>query len=288
MNNVKVSIIMSTFNDSAYIKLAIDSVLQQTFSNWEFIIINDASSDKTEEIVENFAKQDKRIRYYKNVKNKGLVANLITGVYKANGEYIARIDGDDEWVNKNKLKQQITFLEKNQDYGLVGAWANIIDTAGNQILKTKNPVNDIDIRNYILIENCFFHSSVVIRKKVLDKVGGYNISIKTAEDYELWLKIGLASKIYNIPACLINYRINPNGINSTMYNTQLNETIKIIQTFKYYYPNYFLSLILWYMRKYVPPKIKLLASDLLKNEYILENIRSLKKLFLSMHYNLSL
>ncbi len=282
MKTPTVSIIMSTFNDALYIKRAITSVLQQTYTDWEFIIINDDSKDTTEKIVTQFAKIDSRIKLFTNATNKGLVKNLIAGVEKSKGKYIARIDGDDEWIDMNKLKKQIEFLEKNPDYGLIGTWANIIDTQGNLILQTKNPSTDSEIRNYLLIENCFFHSSVVIRKSILKKVGGYNPYYFTTEDYNLWLRIGVISKMYNMPEYLINYRINPNGINSTKYHFQLDETIKLVKDFRHEYPNYAMGIVLWRLRKYVPQKVKTVASTILKNNIVIDILRQIKKALLTL------
>src|SRR5579862_1875855 len=105
MKSPKISIIMSTYNDGLYIKQSIESVICQSFSDWEFIIINDASNDDTEKNIKNFTSIDKRIKLFTNTKNKGLVKNLINATQKARGKYIARIDGDDTWIDRNKLQK---------------------------------------------------------------------------------------------------------------------------------------------------------------------------------------
>lgn len=276
-----VSIIMSTYNNALYINKAIDSVLKQSYTDWELIIINDASYDGTEKIVNIYCKKDKRIKLYSNKENCGLVANLIKGISISKGTYIARIDGDDMWIDKNKLKKQVNFLNRNSDYGVVGSWANIIDTLGKKLLETKYPTTDQEIRNYILIENCFFHSSVLIRRTMYDAVGGYNSALQTTEDYNLWLKIGLVSKMHILPEYMINYRINPSGVNSTKYAFQLEETYKVVKDFKKSYPNYDIGLVLWYLRKYVPKRIRILASNILKNNYILGVLRQIKRRLLN-------
>lgn len=273
---------MSTFNDSGYIGESIKSVLNQTFTNWELIIFNDASTDDTGTIIKKFIQKDNRIKYFKNSKNMGLVVNLIKGISKSGGEFIARIDGDDTWLDRDKLKKQIEFLVENQEYGLVGSWARVIDSENNIVSFTKNPVTDHDIRRYYLMENCFFHSSVMIRKTVYEKAGGYDPNIKTAEDYDLWLRIGKISKIYNIPEYLISYRINPKGINSTKYNFQINETISLIKKFKDHYPNYKKALFFWHLRRFVPKKIKSAFSDILKSKYLLNRSRDIKSKMLNV------
>lgn len=279
MNKPAISIIMSSYNDSFYIKEAIESVLQQSFTDWEFIIINDASTDNTAQIIHGYANKDKRIIVIQNIENKGQTESLIIGFNRANGEYIARIDGDDEWVDKNKLLKQVNFFKNNPEYGLVGSWAYIVDKKGNRTTFGRSPVEDEDIRNYMLIENCFFHSSVIIKKSVIEKVGYYNQKIKYSQDYELWLRIGLSCKMYNIEEYLINYRMNPNGISSTNYNLQLRETFDMVRKFRNYYPHYKKAILLWYLRKYIPKKIKTIISNRLKNRYI---ARKVKQLFINL------
>src|SRR5690349_19431428 len=110
MKKPVVSIIMSTFNNGKFVHEAIERVLLQTYKEWEFIIINDASKDDTKKTIESYIKRDKRIRFYSNKTNKGLVTNLTVGINRSKGIYIARIDGDDKWIDKNKLKKQVAFL----------------------------------------------------------------------------------------------------------------------------------------------------------------------------------
>lgn len=283
MKNPTISIIMSSYNDERYIALAIESVLKQKYQDWEFIIINDDSTDNTENIIQKYASKDRRIHLISNENNKGLVANLVKGVDVSKGKYIARIDGDDIWVSTYKLEKQIEFLENNSEYSLIGSWANIVDEQGKLQYKTKNPNTDKEIRNYILIENCFFHSSVLIRKSTYEKAGGYNLKIKTSEDYDLWLKIGKISKMFNIGEYMIGYRNNSIGINATKYDFQLKETINLIHKYKNFYPNYKLGLMLWYSRRFVPKKIRVLASSILKNKLIIGQLRLIKKTFLSIN-----
>src|SRR5258707_12860853 len=103
MSNPTVSIIMSTYNDAAYVREAIESVLSQSFTDWEFIIINDASTDNSDEIIKEYSNSDNRVKYFINAKNIGQTANSIIGVNLAMGKFIARIDGDDIWIDKDKL-----------------------------------------------------------------------------------------------------------------------------------------------------------------------------------------
>lgn len=112
---------MSTYNDGTFISECIDSVINQDYQDFEFIIINDASTDDTDELIKSYS--DERIVYVKNDSNKGLVRNLNKGLELAKGEYVARIDSDDKWLDTAKIMSQVDFLEANPDYGLVGSSA---------------------------------------------------------------------------------------------------------------------------------------------------------------------
>jgi glycosyltransferase involved in cell wall biosynthesis len=256
MNLPIVSIITSTKNNAASIKEAIESVLHQTYKNWELIVINDNSSDNTAEIVEQYANNDKRIMYYKNDVNLGLTASLNDGLKKAKGEYIARLDSDDIWIDREKLADQVTFLNTHPHYGLVGSWAYTIDTQGKRISDRIYPIKDKDIRNYLLLENCFIHSSVVMRRSVVEKINGYNELFKYAQDYDLWLRIAKTSKVYNLPKFSVYYRINTKGISQTKYDEQLAETIAIVKKNRRAYKHYFPSIIFWNIRAYIPKNVR--------------------------------
>lgn len=260
----KVSIVMSTHNDAAYIKYAIESVLQQTFSDWEFIIMNDKSTDNTEEIIKRYCNMDKRLKYFKNVTNIGQTKSLNKGIKLAKGKFIARIDSDDIWTYEKKLKEQVSFLENHQEYGLVGSFWNIINEKNQNLSKITYPYSDENLRKYILIENCFVHSSVLIRKSILNLVGDYNFKCDWAQDYDLWLRIGKVSKLYNIPKFMVDYRINPKGMTQSNYKKQLQDTYTVVKQYKQDYPNFLKGYLLWHLRAYVPKRLKVKVSNILK------------------------
>ncbi len=268
-----VSIVMSTYNDERYISKAIKSVVNQTYVNWEFIIINDNSSDKTEYIIFSILKSDPRLVYIKNKKNLGLTANLNKGIKKAKGKYIARIDSDDIWTAKSKLNKQVKFLNSHLDYALIGTWAQVINENNQKLYVLKYPIDDKEIKKVILRENCFLHSSVLIRKEDLKDVGYYNSNNETSQDHELWLELGRRRKLCNIPQILIKYRLNSEGTSRTKRIKQLNETIKAIKKNRHYYPGFTIAWILWNTRKFYPRWFSREFSMELK-----DNIRSVLKL----------
>lgn len=230
---------MPVYNGDQYIEQAIESVLNQSFSDFEFIITDDGSTDRSHEIVNSFAKQDPRIKIFKNEKNLGVQKSLNRGLEKSRGDFIARIDHDDIWCDKDKLKKQIEFLEQNPDYALVGTGVICIDLNGKKINSIQHKNTDQEIRNHILLLNQFAHPSILIRKKALSEIGSYSEDkkYKNVEDYELWLRIGKKFKFANLPDYSIKYRLNPNGITLKKQFKQRLTGLILSMEYAKFYPN---------------------------------------------------
>lgn len=245
-----VSIILPTYNGGKYIKRAIESVMTQTFSEWELLVIDDGSTDDTERIVKEFASKDSRIIYLKNEKNLGIQKTLNRGLKEAKGEYIARIDDDDEWVDKDKIKKQVEFLESKPDHVLVGTGVIVIDENNNELFRYLLPESDKDIKGRILGKNCFVHSSVMFRKLTALEFGGYDESTSTRhiEDYDLWLKLGTVGKFANLPLYAIKFTQRSGSISGKNKIEQFKKNIKLIKTYKNKYPNYLGAFIRSYAR----------------------------------------
>lgn len=258
---------MSTYNDGIFIEQSIDSVINQSFKNWELIIINDASADNTDKIITMYAKKDKRIRYIKNKMNKGLTTNLNLGIGLAKADLIGRLDSDDVWEDRSKLEKQIKFILQNSDYGLVGSFATAIDTTGHNLFQIQFPVEDGEIRKKMLSRNCFIHSAVILRKNLLNNVGNYDISHTYLEDYGLWLKLGKISKMYNFPDIMVKYRIDPQSITQSKYYKQIDTVIKLIKEEKENYPNYGSAIIIWRLRKLYPFWFRSVLSNKIKSVF---------------------
>lgn len=252
MKNPKVSIILPSYNSASYMRETINSVLAQSFTDWEFIIIDDASSDTSAKIIQDYCKNDKRIKFYVNKKNLGLSKTLNKGIDLAKGEFIAEIDDDDIWMDKTKLQKQYEFLLNNSDYGIVGCFAHAVDTNGKKLFKIKYPAEDVNIRKIVLRHTCIVHSSILIRKQTLIDIGKYSPLYPYAQDYELFLRIGTVSKLHNIPEFMVHYRINPKGLSRTKYREQHNQLIKIVKKYRKFYPGFFTGYMFWTIRKFYP------------------------------------
>lgn len=210
--NVKISVIMSAYNAADYIETSVQSLLVQTYANFELIVIDDCSRDATGEILEKLAKHDPRIILIKNNVNEGLTKNLNKAFRHSNGKYIARMDSDDI-ARYDRLEKQAKYLDIHTDIDICGSWAYRIDEKGVGHIKLKPKVNDCEIKARLVCGNFIVHPSVMMRREVLKKTP-YDESYRTIQDYKLWIDCW-DMKFHNIPECLMYYRDNKKGISRT-------------------------------------------------------------------------
>lgn len=253
-----VSIILPTYNWKAgWLSESIDSVLNQTFKDFELIIINDASTNDIEKTIKEYEKKDSRIVYLKNEKNLKLTKTLNKWIKSSKWKYIARIDDDDIRTTKDKLEKQVKFMEDNQDYWLCWAWVVVtINEEGEELYRTNTRLSDSEVRKHFLQSNQFAHSSVMIRKSILDEVWIYNPDYNKAEDYELWCRVWIKSKFTNIKNIGINYRINSKWVTRKNFFYQKKLTFKICLKYRKYYPNIYKAIIFRFWDFIIPEKIK--------------------------------
>ncbi len=202
----KVSVILPAYNSARFIRPAIESILAQTFTDFEFIIIDDYSKDNTWELIEEYARRDSRIVPLRNERNLNLANSLNKGIAAARGKYVVRMDHDDISMPP-RIEKQVEFLEANPDVGILGSSIEIIDEQGEAIGLRKYNVTDESIRKNIFLYSPFCHPATVIRKDVLDKVGNYDHDLNPAEDYELYFRIGMCAKFANLEEILLRYRV---------------------------------------------------------------------------------
>tara|TARA_B100000886_G_scaffold95631_2_gene63393 strand:- start:8572 stop:9603 length:1032 start_codon:yes stop_codon:yes gene_type:complete len=188
-----ITVLLCVFNGEIWLRECIESILNQTYKDYEFLIIDDGSNDKSLSIIKEYAEIDKRIKYISHY-NIGLTESLNKGLKEAKGEWIARIDCDDISLPQ-RLELQLNYvLTKN--FGIVGCQSIIIDKKGSNKKKFFIPVkNDIIYFNLIRQKRFFSHSSVLFNKKLVLNLGGYRKCMKKAQDYDLWLRISEISKL---------------------------------------------------------------------------------------------
>jgi glycosyltransferase involved in cell wall biosynthesis len=195
----KVSVLMSVYNGEAYLRQAIESILNQTFGDFEFIIVDDGSTDRSPEILAACAKQDDRIRRLQNDSNLGLIASLKKGIGFAQGEYLARQDADDISLPR-RFESQVAFLDQHPDVGVLGTWMmNVEENGRRRIWET--PLTDALIRWSLLFATSMVHASVMMRRSLLDEDDPYRPEMPHAEDYDLWVRLSEKTRFANLPAC---------------------------------------------------------------------------------------
>ena len=224
MANAKLTVLMSVFNGERFLKKAVGSVLSQTFSDFEFLILDDCSTDNTWNILTNF--HDSRIRLIKNSVNMGLTRALNKGLGLARGEYVARMDADDISLPE-RLQRQKTFLDKNRNIAMVGCWVEVIDENGQKTKRVNFPIVPYLLRWRLLLINTFAHSAVMFRKDAALGVGGYSEKLRYAQDYDLWSRISINWDVANIPNVLVQWRFWKEGISAVQAKKQEEATKQI-------------------------------------------------------------
>lgn len=206
-----VSVIIPAYNAESYVKDAMDSILSQTYTNLEVIVIDDGSTDNTVSIINEF--KDERIRFVRNEGNRGIIFSLNYGLSLSRGKYIARLDSDDIAL-KDRIAKQVRFMENDNSFGICGTFFKTIDENGKILQNVRFPSNARDAKTYLLLHNCFCHSSVLMRAELVQKLR-YAEAFVICEDYELWSRIANVSNIANLPEFQTLYRIHGTNISIT-------------------------------------------------------------------------
>lgn len=203
---VNVSIVLPAYNAELTIGEAIQSIIDQTYSDWELIVINDGSSDDTENVVRTFS--DKRIRYYANDSNRKLIYTLNRGLRLATGKYIARMDADDICY-PDRLAKQVSFMNAHPSVIVCGTQIEYFGSKLTNYRKLRFPCENKELKSKLAISTCFAHPTVLIRRVVLEKNNvKYDDNFKNAEDYSLWIDLSPFGEFANLPEKLLKYRIS--------------------------------------------------------------------------------
>lgn len=238
-----VSIIIATKNGERFIERAIRSVLRQEGVVLEVVVVDDASTDGTANIVRSITQEDARVKYFYREKNEGPGKARNFAIAQAKGEYIAVIDDDDEWPDVNKLQEQVGFLNAHPDRVLVGAArVDIVDEEAKKLFEQQYPKSDADIRATILSRNYFTHSGVLYRRHVFEQLGGYK-DMRLAEDYDLWLRMGSVGKFANLDTFRINWTYRK-GSASALKKWKMNlMTLRLVWAYRKQYPHVVRALV---------------------------------------------
>ena len=212
-----VSVLLPTYNGAKTLHRAILSIIQQSFQDWELIIVDDGSTDETSNVISSFS--DSRIHSIRHEDNRGLVQALRTGTELCTAPLIARQDQDDV-SHKDRLLIQTSYLIEHPEIGIVGTWAEVVDEFKNEkqniVKHLRHPRHHGNIRWVVLFNSPFVHSSVVIRREILESLGGYSETslLTPPEDYELWSRLLNTYLAANIPQYLLVYQQTASGMSS--------------------------------------------------------------------------
>lgn len=232
---------MPAYNAEKYIERAIKSILNQTFRDFELIIINDASEDNTFKILQRYPRIDNRIRIINNETHLLIAASLNKAVDMAKADIVARMDADDI-SEPNRLDLQYSFMKKHPDVAVLGANVTIIDKDGNNISKREYPTTNEGLKKIMFLYSPFAHPVVMFRKKLFLEFGGYDLKMVPCEDIDLWFKIGSKYKFASLPKSVLKYTILPDSSsNKNLRSLELlGFEIKIRAIRKYgYKPNFY-------------------------------------------------
>ena len=231
-----VSVLMTVYNGERYLRKAIESVLSQTFRDFECIVIDDASTDGSKSILSSFT--DNRLRIFRNLTNIGLTLSLNRALDLARGRYVARMDADDV-CQPARFEKQVYFLESHADIGLIGCGVTTIDESGNRIGDWLCPQDDVAIRWQMLFESPFAHPAVMLRRQILvaNRLT-YDSAFRVAQDYELWTRLLNHTKGANLSELLLEYRIHNDSASSRRGDEQRSNQLKVgLRTFASWVPN---------------------------------------------------
>ena len=206
-----VSVVLPVFNGEASLPLAIESILTQDIDDWELILIDDASSDSSADVIRRYASRDPRISPIYHTENLGLTVSLNEGIAAARSNLVARMDADDESL-PSRLRIQRDFMDANPQVAVAGSWVYNMGASRAFDRLVRLPTSPIEVAETLPRENCIYHPSVMLRRDVVVAAGGYRTEFSNAQDYDLWLRLSRQHALANIPEALLRYRFSVDGL----------------------------------------------------------------------------
>lgn len=269
-NNPKVSIITPAYNTERYVGDAIESILSQTFTDFEYIIIDDCSKDATWDIIQDYVKKDSRIIALRNEKNLGIAGNRNKGLREAKGKYVVWQDSDDISLPQ-RVEHQYQFMEVNPGMGIVGGYLQFFNEYGDTGIRKYKP-DDVSLRRKIFRYSPVGQPGAMVRKKCFDEIGEFDLRYPPAEDLDISFRIGSKYTFANLQEVVIKYRENSNSATFTKLKTIELNTMIIRKKYSKGY-GYTMSWVdkvynfLQYLSIYIiPSRVKIWLFDLIRNK----------------------
>jgi glycosyltransferase involved in cell wall biosynthesis len=240
----RVSVLMLTFNRPQFLSRAVESVRAQDFAGWELLIVHDGPNEETARIAAGWAARDPRIRHIRRIVPGNIAEANNHGIREARGEYIAILDDDDFWRLPSKLSLQVAFLDAHPDYAACGGGAVCINERGEETLRYLKPEHHQDIVRGALVANPIIHSTALYRKAAALEVGLYDESLAGYQDWDLWLKLARAGKLYNFQEYFLAYQIWEGGGTFLAQRRNTACAVRIVRRHGKHYQRYPLALAL--------------------------------------------
>jgi len=215
-----ISVLMSVYNTAAqYLRAAVESILAQTVSDFEFIIIDDGSADGSPQVLREYAARDRRVRLTVRP-NKGLTRTLNEGLAQARGEFVARMDCDDVAL-PDRFEKQLAALRADPGLVCVGGYFQLIDGQGRLLTTLRPPADDETIQKLLVRgHTAICHPAAMMRRDAVTRVGGYDEYFKTTQDLDLWLRLGEVGKLANVPEVVLQFRQHESSVSETKREEQ--------------------------------------------------------------------
>lgn len=228
ISNPKLSVVMPAYNAGAYLRGAVTSILDQTFRNFEFIIVNDGSSDTTASILQEYERLDSRIKVV-HQDNQGMISALNRGCRLARGRYIARMDADDISLPQ-RFERQLEYIESHPQIGILGTW---IRKVRNELAAETwcPPTNPKMLKWSLFFGVCVAHPTVLMRREVLEKLNFYRHGTVHIEDVDLWLRASFITDFGNVPEVLLMYRTWPGSVTQTHHQFARDAQVRLLASF---------------------------------------------------------
>ena len=208
---MKCSVLLPVYNGGEYLAAAIESILGQDDRDFELLLIDDCSSDASVDVIRRYTPADARVRALFHSQNTGLAATLNEGLREARTGLVVRMDQDDLALPQ-RIATQVRFMQDHSEVAVAGSFVFHMGRAPGYDRLVQLPVEHEEIARTLLIRNCIYHPSVILRRDAILALGGYRGEFKNSEDYDLWLRAGKAYRLANIPAPLLRYRFTPGGM----------------------------------------------------------------------------
>src|SRR5215471_16761699 len=216
-NDPRVSVVMAVYNAERYLEEAVRSILGQTCDDFEFIIIDDGSTDRSPAMLKSFADEDRRLNIHRQP-NSGLIASLNKAFGLARGAYVARMDADDISLPR-RFEKQVQYLDAHKEIGVLGTWIQDIGADGQPGPIWPLPTSPATTRWFLMFGNCLAHPSAMMRRELSQSLG-YRAAAVHVEDYDLWIRASSVTGVANIPEVLLKYRVLSQSVSSRHLDVQ--------------------------------------------------------------------